>query len=312
MPEITIAIPTRNRADLLRAALQSALAQPYGNIEIIVSDNCSDDGTATLLAGLSDPRIKVFRQEKLLSMHENWNFCLRMAAGEYFLLLSDDDLLVPGGLASLRAAFATPGVKLSYGRSSLISHEGKILGVTLPAPEVEEGSAFIKASLLGQRQALPCATMHYTTDALALGGYPEIGNVTDLALRLALAAQGKVSCAAGPVANYRLNPEGLTADAGKTIESLSLFSRWVSAGGPLADWKQETGKFCADWLFERAVSAALRGDGPSADSFATAAAGYSGKGLYYRTVLAICSTMPVRAIADRVRKFRASRRGGAS
>lgn len=93
-PLVTIAIPTYNRADVhLKDALASALKQTYQNIEIIVSDNCSTDGTEIFMRGLSDRRIRYYRRDKNIGPNNNFNFCLEQAKGAYFLLLPDDDLI---------------------------------------------------------------------------------------------------------------------------------------------------------------------------------------------------------------------------
>lgn len=93
-PLITIGIPTYNRADgYLRNALQSALNQTYPNIEIVVSDNCSDDNTEAVVASLNDSRIRYYRQRINIGPQNNFNFCLNQANGTYFLLLSDDDMI---------------------------------------------------------------------------------------------------------------------------------------------------------------------------------------------------------------------------
>ncbi|NIV34817.1 MAG: glycosyltransferase, partial [Anaerolineae bacterium] len=61
-PLVTVAIPTYNRADsYLRYALESAVNQTYGNVEVIVSDNCSTDGTEQVVRDFSAPCLRYFR-----------------------------------------------------------------------------------------------------------------------------------------------------------------------------------------------------------------------------------------------------------
>jgi glycosyltransferase involved in cell wall biosynthesis len=93
-PLVSIGIPTYNRSDgYLREALESALAQSYGNIEIIVSDNCSTDGTEDYVRQIGAQRVRYIRQKRPLSPNGNFNFCLNNAQGCYFLLLHDDDAI---------------------------------------------------------------------------------------------------------------------------------------------------------------------------------------------------------------------------
>ena len=96
LPLVSIGIPTFNRADgYLRDALESALAQTYPNIEIIVADNCSPDNTKTVVESYHDNRIRYFRHKTGLIPNDNFNFCLAKAQGVYFLLLHDDDKIDP-------------------------------------------------------------------------------------------------------------------------------------------------------------------------------------------------------------------------
>ena len=95
-PLVSIGIPTYNRADgFLKQALQSAVNQTYGNIEIIVSDNCSTDHTEDLVNEFSDSRIKYIKHNNNIGANNNFNFCVNSAKGDYFLLLHDDDLIDP-------------------------------------------------------------------------------------------------------------------------------------------------------------------------------------------------------------------------
>ena len=95
-PLVCIGIPTYNRANTtFPDTLASATAQTYENIEIVISDNCSTDGTQRLVEGLGDPRIRYFRQDENIGANANFNACARAARGVYFVLLHDDDLLDP-------------------------------------------------------------------------------------------------------------------------------------------------------------------------------------------------------------------------
>lgn len=100
-PFITIGIPTYNRAEgYLKEALESALAQNYPNLEIVIADNCSTDNTKAVVEGYADERIRYFRHEKGIKPNDNFNFCLQQARGAYFLMLHDDDKIDPDFLAA--------------------------------------------------------------------------------------------------------------------------------------------------------------------------------------------------------------------
>lgn len=96
-PLVSIGIPTFNRADSLRETLDSLCAQTYKNIEIIISDNASTDGTETLCRAYAarDTRLFYFRQEKNIGQMNNYSFLLSKARGAYFMWAQDDDFLDP-------------------------------------------------------------------------------------------------------------------------------------------------------------------------------------------------------------------------
>ncbi|SMC09307.1 glycosyltransferase [Nitratiruptor tergarcus] len=94
-PLITIAIPTYNRKEFLREALQSALNQNYENYEIVVVDDGSDVDMQEVIEEFNSPKIRFFANEKNRGRPYTRNRCIEEARGEYILWLDDDDKLMP-------------------------------------------------------------------------------------------------------------------------------------------------------------------------------------------------------------------------
>jgi glycosyltransferase involved in cell wall biosynthesis len=86
-----VIIPTRNRANTLQWSLRTALNQHYQPYTIWVSDNCSTDNTAEVIAAEKDPRIQYIRPETPLSMSSHWEFALDHIREGYVMILGDDD-----------------------------------------------------------------------------------------------------------------------------------------------------------------------------------------------------------------------------
>src|SRR5919205_699240 len=99
MTLVSIVIPTRNRANLLPYAIESALAQEFDDFEVVVSDNSSSDGTPEAVRQFDDPRLRYVRASEVLHMPDSWEFALSHARGEYVTYLSDDDAIHPQLLA---------------------------------------------------------------------------------------------------------------------------------------------------------------------------------------------------------------------
>lgn len=117
MPLVTLGVPVRNGAAMLRAALDSIVTQDYPNIEIIVSDNASDDATPDILAEYASkhPNMRVIRQEKPLPAFDNFLFVMREAKGEFLAWCAHDDTRSPDFISKLLPAFCDPKTVLAFG-----------------------------------------------------------------------------------------------------------------------------------------------------------------------------------------------------
>ena len=95
MLKVTIGIPTYNQANFIEAAVQSALAQTYPLLEVIVADDASTDNTGQLLAKYTaDPRFSYKKNEKNVGRIGNYRGLLyNLAGGEWFLNMDGDDYL---------------------------------------------------------------------------------------------------------------------------------------------------------------------------------------------------------------------------
>ncbi len=94
-PKVSILVPTYNRENFIGACIQSALNQTYPDIEVIVVDNASTDGTWEIIQKYAkkDRRIKAFRNEINIGPVRNWKRCIDEANGFYGKLLFSDDII---------------------------------------------------------------------------------------------------------------------------------------------------------------------------------------------------------------------------
>jgi len=94
--KFSVLLPTRNRLDLLKYAVETVLRQDYGNWEIVISDNDSGEDVAGYVRSIGDPRIRYFRTDRLVPVTDNWNNAIEKSTGDYVIMLGDDDGLVKG------------------------------------------------------------------------------------------------------------------------------------------------------------------------------------------------------------------------
>ena len=132
LPLVSIGIPTFNRPELLRQALESARSQTYPNLEILVSDNESTDAqTSKILAEASaiDFRIKTYRHKKNIGAAANFEFLLNSATGDFFTWLADDDLMHPTCIKLLVAAHKqNPRLVCAFSDVTILDINGHSLG----------------------------------------------------------------------------------------------------------------------------------------------------------------------------------------
>lgn len=92
---VSVIIPTYNRAEFLREAITSVLAQTYTNFELLILDNCSPDHTPDVAASFDDSRIKYLRHQCNIGSMANWTYGVYWAQGEFLSFLGDDDYYKP-------------------------------------------------------------------------------------------------------------------------------------------------------------------------------------------------------------------------
>ncbi len=103
MPRLSIGVPVYNGADYIREAIESHLNQDFGDFELVVSDNCSDDGTPDIVNELAaaDPRITYTRNDDNIGGPANFNRLFRLTSGELFRWAAADDRIEPGYLSKV-------------------------------------------------------------------------------------------------------------------------------------------------------------------------------------------------------------------
>jgi glycosyltransferase involved in cell wall biosynthesis len=102
---VTVYMPSRNRVELLRRALETVLTQSHRHLEIIVVDDGSIDATPDFLLALSqrDDRVRFIRNDISGGAPAARNAAIRAARGEFLTGLDDDDSFLPGRISTLLA-----------------------------------------------------------------------------------------------------------------------------------------------------------------------------------------------------------------
>ena len=117
-PLVSVAVVTFNQKHFLTECLESIFSQNYPNIEIVVADDCSTDGTQEMLLQYEADHPGVFKLA-LASANQgitrNSNAALRACTGKYIAWMGGDDLMLPGKLAKqVQYMEANPSCTISY------------------------------------------------------------------------------------------------------------------------------------------------------------------------------------------------------
>jgi glycosyltransferase involved in cell wall biosynthesis len=134
MPEpISICIPAYDSARTVAATLESVLEQDL-DLEVVVLDNASGDGTGDIVRSFADPRIRLHRNESVLPIGDNWNELVRLSTGGLVKIVCADDLIAPGSVAAQAEILADPSVAIVSARFDVIDEQGAVKEADLGLP----------------------------------------------------------------------------------------------------------------------------------------------------------------------------------
>jgi glycosyltransferase involved in cell wall biosynthesis len=176
-PLVTIAVPTFNRAELVKGCITAALQQSYAHFELLVSDNASTDETPEVLNSFSDQRLRIVRQQTNVGLLANLNVLLERARGEFIVFVPDDDRIAPHMLERcMTLAEREPEISVVV---TLCNVHFVAEGRTWQAPGnqrlgtgVWDGADILHEFLKDRISAAMCSVMYRTERLRAGGGFP--------------------------------------------------------------------------------------------------------------------------------------------
>jgi glycosyltransferase involved in cell wall biosynthesis len=223
-PLISVLIPNYNYVKYVATAVDSALAQTYPNVEVIVSDNCSTDGAWELLNERygAQPRVGLYRNETNIGMARNFDRLLELARGEYVMCLSSDDFLLPPHLAQLAEVFSRePALDVVYCNAYFANDEGIVYSKRsmpgeFPVDYVDARDELVEEFTSVCPVCFPCALIkREVLTEPGICGDPQNGQDArdwEVIIRLALAGK-RFGYVAKPSMAIRLHADQFSGDA---------------------------------------------------------------------------------------------------
>lgn len=218
-PKVSVMIVTYNQRELISETVESVLAQDYNNLEIVIADDASTDGTDDIIKEYCDrypTKIKAVLNKKNLGITGNSNAAFFACAGEFIAVMGGDDIFLPGKISVQVELFKDPQVVLAYhpvdvflnstGETLYVSDQGKNAGITSAYELISNGGISGASSVMVRSSACP-----------AHGFDPAFPTVSDWIFFIEVAMKGKVKKLDGVYARYRKLSSGAS---GRTYELL--------------------------------------------------------------------------------------------
>jgi glycosyltransferase involved in cell wall biosynthesis len=230
MRAVSIILPTFNRTNYLRAAIDSVFAQTFADWEMIIVDDGSADETKQFLRGIADPRVRTIWLPHSGNPSLVRNTGIRSAGGRYLAFLDSDDIWIATKLEMQIAAMRErPDRRWSCTHCALIDDKGfPIVNHDLASQVPADG--WILESLLTLKAQIAMAAVVAQRDLVGeIGGFDEcllFGEYLDLCVRLAM--RSEVASLADPLCLVRVHTESYSADR------VAEYEGWLQFYGKMA------------------------------------------------------------------------------
>jgi glycosyltransferase involved in cell wall biosynthesis len=239
LPLVTIQVSAYNQASFIGEALASALAQDYANLEVVVCDDASTDGTPQVIERFAgDPRLRRFRNEKNLGRVANYRRLVNeLSRGKWIAHLDGDDYFTDPSFvrAAVERGESHPDIVLVFSRilkTADPAHGGRVENPIPPRAPVMDGHDFFYA----YPPLELCAPMHlgtlYQRDAACAAGAYIVDIVpTDFDMFYRMMLSGRVAFLGSVTGVYREHGDQVTRSAslGVLVRNAELFDSLYAA-----------------------------------------------------------------------------------
>jgi len=212
LPKVSVLMPAYNHAPFLGEAVTSVLDQDFSEFELVISDDCSSDGSADVITTFAkrDPRIKFTIQPSNLGIVANFNWCLSQARGEYIKFLFDDDKLARRDTLSRLVGILEQDRRVVLASSSAVvinqNSEVEFVRDYLHRDRLEAGVKTCRRCLLsGVNQIGEPSLFLFRRSCAGSGFNPGYRHWVDVEFAIRILQQGWFAYSAEPLACFRFH-----------------------------------------------------------------------------------------------------------
>jgi glycosyltransferase involved in cell wall biosynthesis len=218
-PLVSVVLPVYNRERWIARAVDSVLAQTYRNVELIVVDDGSTDGTRGVLERYGDA-LTLLAQPRG-GAYVARNLALRHARGELVAFIDSDDAWLPHRLARQVPLLGRPEVGLVFGDALHVPHRRRTCFQVSPPARGRAAARFAWANFV------PTITVLARRACIdEAGGFSEESALScDYLLWFRIALRHELDYVDEIVAEYTVHPEGISYNLGRSLAArIRLFS----------------------------------------------------------------------------------------
>lgn len=207
---VSIIMPSYNTAPYIEETIQSVLNQTYTNWELLIVDDCSTDNTDEILSKISDPRIRLFKNEENSGAAVSRNKALREAKGQWIAFLDSDDLWMPKKLEKQIHYMEINGYTFSYTNYEEIDVDGNKTGVKVSGPKKITRTGMFNYCWPG------CLTVMFDANKIGIIQIQDIKKNNDYAMWLKICEKANCYLLNEYLAQYRKGRSGSISTHGYT------------------------------------------------------------------------------------------------
>ena len=205
MPKVSVIIPAYNAADFIRETIESVLAQTYRDLEVIVVNDGSTDGTMARLREFGD-RIRVHEQLNG-GVARARNAGVNLARGTWIAFLDADDLWMP---QKLERQLAHSDAPMRYTDRLNIGARGDLPELQSLVTPMYHGDLFLSLMLEGNFITLSSVLLQRQLFEEMNGFFTGLNGTEDWDLWLRIAERHRIGLCSEPLVSYRFHPGGLS------------------------------------------------------------------------------------------------------
>jgi glycosyltransferase involved in cell wall biosynthesis len=240
-PTVSVCIPVYNGAAYIGEAIRSVLDQTYSDLELIVVDNVSTDGTADVVTGIEDPRLRLLRPSEHVAAVPNWTRAIAACEGRYVKLVCADDTLAPDNLERQVAALeAHSEAVLACAQRDIVDEAGRPLvrarGLAGMSGYVDGPDAIARCIRTGANPIGEAAAVLMRGDVLRRVGpwSDRFGYMSDIDMWFRLLEHGGLVAMPGALATFRVHSASWSNAVSRqqARDTRALHRYWAAQVGP--------------------------------------------------------------------------------